>query len=44
MLSDPKITKAEVAKHFSVSRVTLNAALARAGIADPQLTAPKTPA
>lgn len=35
MLSDPKITKAEVAKHFGVSRVTLNAALARAGIADP---------
>jgi len=36
MLSDPNITKAEVAKHFSVSRVTLNAALARAGIQDPQ--------
>jgi len=34
MLADPHITKAEVAKHFSVSRVTLNAALARAGIAD----------
>lgn len=31
MLSDPTITKAEVAKHFSVSRVTLNAALARGG-------------
>lgn len=44
MLSDPKITKAEVAKHFSVSRVTLNAALARAGIQDPQLVAPKAPA
>jgi len=29
MLSDPKITKAEVAKHFGVSRVTLNTALAR---------------
>lgn len=29
MLSDPAITKAEVVKHFSVSRVTLNAALAR---------------
>ncbi len=34
MLSDPKITKAEVAKHFGVSRVTLNAALARAEIPD----------
>jgi len=34
MLADPHITKAEVAKHFSVSRVTLNAALARAGLAD----------
>lgn len=33
MLSDPNITKAEVAKHFSVSRVTLNAALAREGYA-----------
>ena len=31
MLSDPNITKAEVAKHFSVSRVTLNAALVREG-------------
>ena len=29
MLSDPHITKTEVAKHFGVSRVTLNAALAR---------------
>ena len=44
MLSDPKITKTEVAKHFSVSRVTLNAALARAGIQDPQLVAAKAPA
>jgi DNA invertase Pin-like site-specific DNA recombinase len=44
MLSDPNITKAEVARHFSVSRVTLNAALARAGIQDPQLVAPKVPA
>lgn len=34
MLSDPKITKAEVAKHFSVSRVTLNAALEREGFRD----------
>lgn len=29
MLADPDITKTEVAKHFGVSRVTLNAALAR---------------
>lgn len=29
MLSDPTITKTEVAKHFKVSRVTLNAALKR---------------
>ncbi len=33
MLSDSNITKTEVAKHFSVSRVTLNAALAREGYA-----------
>lgn len=44
MLSDPKITKAEVARHFSVSRVTLNAALSRAGIQHPQLAAPKASA
>lgn len=31
MLSDREITKTEVAKHFGVSRVTLNAALAREG-------------
>lgn len=29
MLSDPEITKTDVARHFGVSRVTLNAALAR---------------
>lgn len=29
MLRDPKITKVEVAQHFNVSRVTLNAALKR---------------
>jgi hypothetical protein len=41
MLSDPNITKAEVAKHFSVSRVTLNAALVREGFAPTAaLTAP----
>lgn len=34
MLSDPAITKTEVAKHFGVSRVTLNAALAREGFKD----------
>lgn len=31
MLTDPAITKTEVAKHFCVSRVTLNAALLREG-------------
>lgn len=36
MLADPNITKTEIAKHFGVSRVTLNAALNRAGIVDPQ--------
>jgi DNA invertase Pin-like site-specific DNA recombinase len=41
MLSDPSITKAEVAKHFGVSRVTLNSALTREGIADPQGGQPK---
>ena len=35
MLLDPYMTKAEVAKHFKVSRVTLNAALDRAGL-DPK--------
>ncbi len=40
MLSDANITKAEIAKHFGVSRVTLNAALNRAVVVDPQNTAP----
>ena len=31
MLSDPAITKTEVAKHFGISRVTLNLALEREG-------------
>lgn len=31
MLKDPSITKTEVAKHFGVSRVTLNASLTRVG-------------
>lgn len=31
MLRDPMITKTEVAKHFGISRVTLNAALEREG-------------
>jgi len=31
MLKDPLVTKTEVAKHFNVTRVTLNAALKRAG-------------
>ncbi|MGP5565690.1 recombinase family protein [Pseudidiomarina sp.] len=32
MLADPMITKADVAKHFKVSRTTLNASLQREGI------------
>ena len=32
MLVDPEITKTEVAKHFGVSRVTLNASLEREGL------------
>jgi DNA invertase Pin-like site-specific DNA recombinase len=35
MLSDPNITKTEVARHFGVTRATLNAAFERAGIAEP---------
>jgi DNA-binding GntR family transcriptional regulator len=31
MLKDPMMTKTEVAAHFGISRVTLNAALERAG-------------
>ncbi|WP_022654543.1 hypothetical protein [Aquaspirillum serpens] len=31
MLMDPTITKAEVARHFGVSRMTLNEALKREG-------------
>ena len=31
MLADPLMTKTEVARHFKVSRVTLNGALAREG-------------
>lgn len=33
MLSDPQITKTEVAAHFSVTRTTLNASLRRIGLA-----------
>ncbi len=44
MLSDPNITKTEVAKHFGVSRVTLNSAFARAGITDPLAVVQKVPA
>lgn len=33
MLADPEITKTEVAKHFGISRVTLNASLEREGLA-----------
>lgn len=39
MLSDPKITKTEVARHFGVSRVTLNSALAREGYSSPSSAA-----
>lgn len=42
MLSDPAITKAEVAKHFNVSRVTLNAALARDGHAEVAVRRPES--
>ena len=35
MLSDPNITKTEVARHFGVTRATLNAAFERAGIQEP---------
>ena len=38
MLSDPKITKTEVAKHFGVSRVTLNSALDRASLEAPPVS------
>ena len=34
MLTDPTITKTEVARHFGISRVTLNAGLAREGLDD----------
>lgn len=34
MLADFNITKTEVARHFGVSRVTLNAALEREGLAE----------
>lgn len=44
MLADPAITKAEIAKHFGVSRVTLNASLNRAGVVDPQAGTPKAAA
>jgi DNA invertase Pin-like site-specific DNA recombinase len=42
MLTDPTITKTEVAKHFAVSRVTLNAALKREGYGDPPISPPAT--
>jgi DNA invertase Pin-like site-specific DNA recombinase len=41
MLSDPNITKTEVARHFGVTRATLNAAFERAGIQDPLLAGNK---
>jgi len=39
MLADPQITKTEVAKHFGVSRVTLNASLLREGLDSPCIRA-----
>ena len=41
MLADPKITKAEVARHFAVSRITLNTALAREGLGVSAVAAPE---
>ncbi len=41
MLADPNITKTEVARHFAVSRVTLNAALARESYAETSITTPE---
>lgn len=38
MLKDPAITKTEVAKHFGVSRVTLNSSLARGGFSEPPVS------
>ena len=32
MLSNPQITKTEVARHFGITRATLNASFARAGV------------
>jgi len=43
MLLDPMMTKAEVAKHFKVSRVTLNAALSRAGLDPKPIVQPGDP-
>uniref|UniRef100_E6PV12 DNA-invertase n=1 Tax=mine drainage metagenome TaxID=410659 RepID=E6PV12_9ZZZZ len=43
MLLDPMMTKAEVAKHFKVSRVTLNAALSRAGLDPKPIVQPDDP-
>lgn len=36
MLADPTITKTEVAKHFKISRVTLNNTLKREGLSEPE--------
>jgi DNA invertase Pin-like site-specific DNA recombinase len=37
MLSDPLVTKTDVAHHFKISRVTLNAALKREGLCEGEL-------
>lgn len=43
MLSDPLITKTEVAHHFKISRVTLNAALKREGLFGDELDGERGP-
>lgn len=40
MLRDPALTKAEVARHFSVSRPTLTASLAKFGLPDLPIVSP----
>ena len=43
MLSGPHVTKAEVAKHFGLSRVTLNSSLARARVPDSSVAPKQVP-
>lgn len=42
MLKDPTITKTEVAKHFGVSRVTLNSSLMRGGFSESPVSSTAT--